>query len=67
MRILNDDRPRAVASNARVGEGGVLAFRTRLAQRYFEPVTATVSTVDGSAVAPEECPTSTMVLRRPAL
>lgn len=54
VHVLNDDRPRAVADDVQVGEGGVLAFRPRLTHRYYRPVTATAETVDATATAPAD-------------
>ena len=52
VRILNDERPRLLAGNVHIGEGGVAAFHARLSRRYVRPVTATVETSDGGATAP---------------
>jgi len=51
VMILNDERPRATLADVRVAKGTSASFRPRLTHRYHQSISATFSTVDGTARA----------------
>ena len=52
VQILNDDRPELSMADVNVTEGQAANFSLRLLVRYYQPITLTAQTVDGTAIAP---------------
>ena len=52
--ILNDEHPQVTMPAARVVEGADARLRPHLLQRYYQPISATVATADGTALAPAD-------------
>jgi beta-glucanase (GH16 family) len=62
VEIRNDERPVLVVNAAKTMEGGVAGFKTRLKQKYFQPLVVNAVTRDGTARAPSDyAPKSTAV------
>jgi hypothetical protein len=64
--ILNDEKPKVTVAGGKVAEGAPVTFKPRLVQRYYQPVTVTTTTLDGSAVAPSDYTSTTRSVTFPA-
>ncbi|MFM7270665.1 MAG: Calx-beta domain-containing protein [Actinomycetes bacterium] len=52
--ILNDEHPQVAMSAVRAAEGAEARLRPHLVQRYFEAISASIATANGSATAPAD-------------
>jgi hypothetical protein len=52
VEIKNDEKPTMTVNNVSVTEGSVARFTVTLAQRYYQPITISVTSHNGSAHAP---------------
>jgi hypothetical protein len=52
ITIVNDDKPVMSVQDVTVGEGTPATFRVQLAEKYNQPVTITVKSANGTAIAP---------------
>jgi hypothetical protein len=64
--ILNDDHPQVTMPAARAVEGADARLRPHLLQRYYQPISATVATSDGTAVAPADYTATSRTFTFPA-
>lgn len=54
VQIDNDEKPKLSMAVVKVAEGQPAVFKPKLLQRYFQPITLTAQTADGTAVAPAD-------------
>src|SRR5207253_8902726 len=54
VEIQNDEKPTMTVNNVSVAEGGIAKFAVTLAQRYYLPITISVTSHDGTARSPAD-------------
>jgi hypothetical protein len=52
VQIRNDETPKLAMAPVKVAEGSPAAFKPKLTQAYYQPITLTAATSDGSAKTP---------------
>jgi hypothetical protein len=54
IEIRNDEKPKLTMANVKVSEGQSALFKPRLLQAYYQPITLSASTSNGTAIAPAD-------------